>query len=28
VSSHVIARPHDDLAKGFLGEAPANKAAK
>ncbi len=26
VSSHVIARPHDDLVKGFLGE-PA-KAAK
>ena len=21
VSSHVIARPHDDLVKGFLGEA-------
>ena len=27
VSSHVIARPHEDLARGFFGEAPA-KAAK
>ncbi len=25
VSSHVIARPHDDLVKGFLGEAAALK---
>ncbi|MFN0067231.1 MAG: BMC domain-containing protein [Limisphaerales bacterium] len=22
VASHVIARPHDDLLKAFLGEAP------
>jgi ethanolamine utilization protein EutM len=22
VGSHVIARPHDDLVKGFIGEAP------
>ena len=29
VASHVIARPHDDLARGFLGEAtPAPAAAK
>ncbi len=28
VSSHVIARPHEDLAKGFLGDAAAPKAAK
>src|SRR5260370_37182968 len=27
VSSHVLARPHDDLLKSFLGE-PANKPAK
>ena len=26
VSSHIIARPHDDLLKSFLGEA--NKVAK
>ncbi len=26
VASHVIARPHEDLAKGFLGE-PANQPA-
>ena len=25
VASHVIARPHEDLAKGFLGEANAVK---
>lgn len=25
VSSHVIARPHEDLAKGFLGDVPAAK---
>ena len=25
VASHVIARPHEDLAKGFLGEANAAK---
>lgn len=28
VSSHVIARPHEDLVKGFLGEASAAKPAK
>jgi len=22
IGSHVIARPHDDLVKGFIGEAP------
>src|SRR5258707_1204051 len=27
VSSHILARPHDDLLKSFLGE-PANKPAK
>jgi hypothetical protein len=26
VSSHILARPHEDLLKSFLGE-PANKAA-
>ena len=25
VASHVIARPHEDLVKGFLGETPAPK---
>jgi microcompartment protein CcmL/EutN len=25
VASHVIARPHEDLAKGFLGDAGAAK---
>ena len=25
VASHVIARPHEDLLKGFLGEATAKK---
>ena len=28
VASHVIARPHEDLLKGFLGEAAAGSAAK
>ncbi|MBX3747438.1 MAG: BMC domain-containing protein [Verrucomicrobiae bacterium] len=28
VSAHVIARPHDDLVKGFLAESGAVKAAK
>ena len=28
VASHVIARPHEDLLKGFLGEAAAANAAK
>lgn len=28
VASHVIARPHDDLSRGFLGEAPAAVAKK
>lgn len=28
VASHVIARPHDDLSRGFLGEAPAAAAKK
>jgi ethanolamine utilization protein EutM len=28
VASHVIARPHEDLLKGFLGEAAAGNAAK
>ena len=28
VASHVIARPHDDLVKGFLGEANAAAAKK
>ena len=26
VSSHIIARPHDDLLKSFLGEAAAKNA--
>ena len=25
VAAHVLARPHDDLVKGFLGEVPAAK---
>jgi ethanolamine utilization protein EutM len=28
VSSHIIARPHDDLLKTFVGEAAANKTSK
>jgi ethanolamine utilization protein EutM len=28
VASHVIARPHEDLLKGFLGEVAAPAAAK
>jgi ethanolamine utilization protein EutM len=28
VASHVIARPHEDLLKGFLGEAAANAVKK
>src|ERR1041385_7452453 len=28
VASHVIARPHEDLTKGFFGEAPAAAGAK
>ena len=28
VASHVIARPHEDLMKGFLGEAANSGAAK
>lgn len=28
VASHVIARPHDDLLKSFLGEAAANAGAQ
>jgi microcompartment protein CcmL/EutN len=28
VASHVIARPHEDLLKGFLGEAAAAAPAK
>jgi ethanolamine utilization protein EutM len=28
VASHVIARPHEDLVKGFLGDPNANAAAK
>ena len=28
ISSHVIARPHEDLLKSFLGEAAPAKAAK
>src|SRR5580692_2523231 len=28
VASHVIARPHEDLLKGFLGEAVANAGKK
>ncbi len=28
VASHVIARPHEDLLKGFLGEAAAANAVK
>ena len=28
VASHVIARPHEDLLKGFLGEAAANATKK
>ncbi len=28
VSSHVIARPHEDLVKGFIGELAAAKPAK
>ena len=28
VASHVIARPHEDLLKGFLGEAAANAGKK
>jgi microcompartment protein CcmL/EutN len=27
VSSHIIARPHDDLVKAFLGEPPRNRNA-
>ena len=28
ISSHIIARPHEDLMKAFLGEAPKPAAAK
>ena len=28
VASHVIARPHEELAKAFLGDVPANAAKK
>jgi len=28
ISSHIIARPHEELIKGILGEAPVAKAAK
>jgi ethanolamine utilization protein EutM len=28
ISSHVIARPHEDLLKSFLGEAVPAKTAK
>ncbi len=28
ISSHVIARPHEDLIRGFLGEAAKNAASK
>ncbi len=28
ISSHVIARPHEDLIRGFLGEAAKNVAGK
>ncbi len=28
VASHVIARPHEDLLKGFLGEAAVGNAVK
>jgi ethanolamine utilization protein EutM len=28
VASHVIARPHEDLLKGFLGDAAGNAAKK
>jgi ethanolamine utilization protein EutM len=28
VASHVIARPHDEMARGFLGENPAAPPAK
>jgi ethanolamine utilization protein EutM len=25
ISSHILARPHEDLLKGFIGEAPKTK---
>src|SRR5881628_3388004 len=28
VAAHVIARPHEDLSKGFLGDAPAAQEVK
>src|ERR1044071_3609796 len=28
VAAHVLARPHDDLVKGFLGDASASAAKK